>query len=141
MFTKDMIAPCGANCGICMAFLRTANRCFGCLTHDVSIAKVGRNCRIKMCNKEKGFEYCYECNEYPCSLIKHLDKRYRLNYSYSMIDNLNAIKTDGIDKFLANCEKNYTCDCGGIICIHRGYCIKCGKIRYINNSNSRKKII
>ena len=34
-------------------------------------------------------QYCYECAEFPCRSLKHLDKRYRTNYRMSMIENLN----------------------------------------------------
>ncbi|MFA5697517.1 MAG: DUF3795 domain-containing protein [Candidatus Izemoplasmatales bacterium] len=140
MFTAELIAPCGANCGICMAFLRTNNRCLGCRSHDSSKPKACVQCRIKTCCEEKGYAFCYQCDRFPCPLIIHLDKRYRLNYSYSMIECLLDIQKKGIDYHLLNCEKKYVCDCGGIICVHRGYCTNCGKIRYINVSNSRKQI-
>ena len=46
---KNLIAPCGMNCGICMAFLRPTNKCPGCRSDDTDkpITRIG--CKIKTC--------------------------------------------------------------------------------------------
>jgi hypothetical protein len=60
--------------------------------------------------------------------LKHLDKRYRTKYEMSMIENLGNIKNFGIRKFLKNEDVRWTCSqCGGTICVHKKYCIDCGK--------------
>ena len=41
----------------------------------------------------------------------------------SMIENLENIKTFEIRKFV----KNEKVRCGGIICVHRGFCVSCGE--------------
>jgi len=47
----------------------------------------------------------------------------------SMVDNLNFIKKNGIEKFLRSQEEKYRCDeCGGVICVHTGKCYECNKI-------------
>lgn len=47
----------------------------------------------------------------------------------SMIENLEYIKNFGIEKFLENEDVRWTCsECGGTICVHKGYCYSCGKI-------------
>jgi len=45
--------------------------------------------------------FCFECNNFPCKRLKALDKRYRMKYHMSMIDNLNFIKENGLEAFLA----------------------------------------
>jgi hypothetical protein len=60
--------------------------------------------------------------------MKHLDKRYRTNYNMSMIENLENIKEFGIRTFLRAEKKKWTCsECGGTICVHKGFCYSCGK--------------
>ena len=87
----SLIALCGMNCSICMAYLREKNKC-------------------------------------PCDNLKHLDKRYRTKYNTSMIENLENIKQLGIRKFIKNENAKWSCsDCGGTICVHKGYCYSCGK--------------
>ena len=129
-FKNELIAPCGMNCGDCIAYLRDKNKCPGCRLFDndkpVTIAK----CKIKNCielEKNK-LKFCYRCDKFPCSRIKQMDKRYRTKYNMSMIENLENIKNHGIRKFIRNEETRWACKkCGGTICCHRGYCYSCGK--------------
>jgi hypothetical protein len=118
------------NCGICRAYLREKNRCPGCRLFSakkpVSIAR----CKIKNCGViQKGkAKFCFECGDFPCDRLKHLDKRYRTKYNMSMIENLGNIKNLGIKIFLKNEDIRWTCSrCGGTICVHKGYCIDCGE--------------
>jgi len=47
-----------------------------------------------------------------------------------MIENLENIKRLGIKEFLKNEKIRWTCPkCGGIIYVHKGYCIDCRKKR------------
>ena len=126
------IAPCGMNCSICMAYLRDKNRCPCCRLFNknepVSIAK----CKIKNCVtfKRSKSKFCFQCEEFPCDKLKHLDKRYRTKYNMSMIENLGNIKKFGIRNFVKNEKIRWTCSkCGGTICVHRGYCYICGRKR------------
>jgi len=126
---KQLIAPCGMNCGVCMAYLREKNKCPGCRTPDKSkpITRVG--CKIKTCHNLKS-KFCFTCEDFPCDNLTHLDKRYRTRYHMSMIENLENIKRLGIKEFLKNEKIRWTCPkCGGIIYVHKGYCIDCRKKR------------
>jgi hypothetical protein len=125
-----LIAPCGMNCGLCLAFLRDKNKCPGCRLFNkqepVSIVR----CKIKNCEViQKGkVKFCFVCESFPCYRLKHLDKRYRTKYKMSMIENLENIKKFGIRKFIKSENKRWACPkCGGMICVHRGYCLKCKK--------------
>ncbi len=126
----SLIAPCGMNCGICMAYLREKNKCPGCrgANADKPITRV--RCKIKNCNifRSDRAKFCFQCENFPCNNLKHLDKRYRTKYNMSMIENLYNIKNFGIRKFLENEKVRWTCSrCGGTICVHKGYCNGCGK--------------
>ena len=125
----NLIAPCGMNCSICMAYLREKNKCNGCRAINTWNPKTRVNCRIKNCEflNSQNLEYCYQCTKFPCSLINHLDKRYRTKYHMSMIENLNNIKDKGIIEFLQLEQKRWTCKtCGGVINVHKSICSKCG---------------
>lgn len=128
---SHLVAPCGMNCGVCYAYLREKNKCPGCRQFNakepVSIAR----CKIKNCEAiQKGeLKFCFECDNFPCKSLKNLDKRYRTKYNMSMTRNLEYIKNFGINKFLENEDVRWTCsECGGTICVHKGYCYSCGKI-------------
>jgi hypothetical protein len=126
----SLIAPCGMNCGICMAYLRDKNHCPGCRGSDINKAASCLNCRIKNCEfiKIQKAKYCFECKNIPCDKLKHLDKRYRTKYNMSMLENLENIKKNGIRKFVQKEEIRWACpDCGGTINVHRKLCSACGK--------------
>jgi hypothetical protein len=127
---KMLIAPCGMNCGICMAHLREKNHCPGCRGSDVGKAASCVNCKIKNCKvlKEKKANFCFECKQIPCERLNHLDKRYRTKYNMSMLENLENIKKIGIRKFVRNEKIRWSCsECGGTINVHRKICSVCGK--------------
>jgi hypothetical protein len=126
----SLIAPCGMNCGLCMAYLREKNKCPGCRGSDIGKAVTVLRCKIKTClNFQSGNRrFCYECEDYPCNPLKHLDKRYRTKYHMSMIENLENIKNFGMEKLLKNEYVKWSCsECGGTICVHKGYCMDCRK--------------
>ncbi len=113
------------NCAICLGYLREKNKCPGC--HNIDTLRI--RCRILKCTERKG-KYCFSCDKFPCARLKQLDKRYRTKYKMSMIENLQNIKNFGIRKFVRNEKEKWICtDCGGIICIHRGYCFNYGKVK------------
>jgi hypothetical protein len=129
VITPALIAPCGMNCGLCHAYLRNKNVCPGCGGDDDLKAKSTVMCRIKNCETRKAgeFKFCYECREFPCFLIKRIDKRYRAKYAMSMIDNLETIKQVGIREFVSREKEKWICaNCGNIICVHKKNCIFCG---------------
>jgi len=51
-------------------------------------------------------EYCFDCGDFPCARLVHLDKRYRAKYGTSVMDNLLNIKKIGIKKFIENEIRN-----------------------------------
>jgi hypothetical protein len=132
--TEILVAPCGMNCAICSAYLAMKYDlkregimrmyCAGCRPR-------GKNCAFmkKSCEKlGKGLiKYCFECADFPCPRLKHLDKRYRTFYRMSMIENLESIREHGITLFLEKEAAKWRCpDCGGVICCHNGICFSCG---------------
>lgn len=134
MMEEILIAPCGMNCAICAGYLAMQNDlksqgimkgyCAGCRPR-------GKNCAFmkKACAKlgQGLVKFCFECAEYPCRRLKHLDKRYRTYYRMSMIENLEFIKEHGVGKLLEREAEKWRCpECGGVICCHNGICFSCG---------------
>jgi hypothetical protein len=113
---KDLIAPCGMNCGLCRAHLKAANTCAGCrkIGKDCPVSRL--KCPIRTCTERKG-EFCYECAKFPCDKLKHLDKRYRKKYGMSQIENLEFIRAKGMEEFLKSERGKYQSD-KGIFCVH-----------------------
>ena len=130
--TQELIAPCGMNCAVCMArLLRDKNKCPGCRGDNTDKPVHCIKCVIVNCDilKKSGSKFCSEdCSKFPCTRLKNLDKRYRTKYHMSMLENLKNINESGIGTFVKNERIRWTCStCGGIICVHRGYCINCGE--------------
>lgn len=126
---QALIAACGMNCGLCIGYLREKKPCGGCFKkNDLNKPNVCRSCAIVNCEllakTESGF--CYDCKKYPCARLKQLDKRYRTNYGMSMIENLEFIKNNGMDKFLEYEQNRWTCNvCKSGVSVHRDYCLNC----------------
>jgi hypothetical protein len=124
--TAIMIAACGMNCAICMGHLREKNVCPGCRKMGKGGAKSCRACIIRKCLNLKG-KFCYSCEVFPCRRLKNLDKRYRMKYGMSMLENLEYIKKSGIKKFTAKEQKRWKCpECGSLLSCHRQECFSCG---------------
>lgn len=129
----QLVAPCGINCGICIAYLRDKNKCFGCWGDDLRKAKHCSACKIKNCEhfSVTDSKFCFDCPVYPCKRMKQLDKRYRTKYFMSNLENLMIIKESGLDIFIKLENEKWKCkDCGGMICVHRGFCLECEKKKY-----------
>ena len=128
-FKEELIAPCGINCGTCMAYLREKkNRCHGCRHADLNMPITRLNCRIKSCEHLQNTEsnLCSDCHLFPCARLKHIDKRYRTRYKTSLIQNLNSIRETGMTSFLENEVRRWSCpNCGSILSVHRDHCMKC----------------
>jgi hypothetical protein len=127
-FDRFQIAPCGMNCGTCIAFLRKRNKCHGCRIDDSTNLKTRVLCKIKNCVslKDTVSGFCYECVTFPCQRIRNIDKRYRTKYHTSFIENLLAIRENGIEYFLALEGRRRKCpSCGSVISVHRNNCLTC----------------
>jgi hypothetical protein len=127
--SPELIAPCGINCRLCRAYGREKNVCPGCRGDDTEKMKSCLACRIKNCEKlVRGMlEYCYACDEFPCTLLTRLDKRYTGKYGASPVDNLLDIKEFGVAIFVENENRKWICpECGAMICMHQPHCLSCG---------------
>ena len=142
---EKLIAPCGMNCGLCVSYLamkydlnkRGFKRvyCKGCLPRGKNCLHMGDRCDLL---GEGLVRFCYECEKFPCSRLKDLDKRYCARYHMSMIENLKFIKEHGIESFLEKEEAKWRCsECGEVICCHNGLCLNCGLDKLRQNKKYR----
>jgi len=129
----ELIAPCGMNCAVCSGYLALKNDvkskgirmpyCKGCRPRDKKCAFLKKRCDLLLSNK---VEFCYECKDFPCERLIHVDKRYQTFFRMSMVGNLESIKRNGMSKFLEAQEEKWRCPkCGEEICCHNGICFNC----------------
>src|SRR5512140_3537381 len=109
MRQSQLIAPCGINCAVCAAHLRTRNVCPGCRANgaDKPVTRIQR--KMKASGKARGNDakFCCQCEEIPCDRLALQDKRYRTRYRMSPIEELQRLKEAGVRRFLA--EKRKRC--------------------------------
>lgn len=124
-----MVAVCGMNCKVCYKHLAIGNHtksCHGCKFQDETLPHSCRNCKLVSCANEKKIAYCYQCDLFPCKRIKNLEKSYLKRYDVSLVKNSRMIKENGIETFLQQDRKKWTCQkCNGIISLHDKVCSHC----------------
>ncbi len=129
---SQLIAPCGMNCGLCLAYHRKKKPCVGCNGDNTDKPRHCVTCRIKHCDELKtaGEAFCFACGHFPCQRLRRLDTRYRLKYRMSLVENLRNLQEIGIERFMALEKKRWACsECGGVLCVHEANCLYCGHDR------------
>ncbi|MEG0240611.1 DUF3795 domain-containing protein [Anaerorhabdus sp.] len=94
-FTRNnqYLSLCGLNCSLCS--MNLGKYCPGC----------GQGCGNQLCAiarcsmKKSNFEYCIECNEYPCTYYHDIDKYDSFITHQNQKSNLEKIKTMGSDTY------------------------------------------
>jgi len=123
-----MLAPCGLTCAACYAHLRKKNICPGCNGEESAKPGYCNRCKIKTCAESRGLAFCFKCESFPCALVKQIDKRYKLKYKISLIENGLRAKTVGVKQHLREEKEKWTCpECGGVVSLHSKICSECGK--------------
>lgn len=133
-----LVAPCGMDCGICSAYLAYANdiptkraaitHCAGCRVRPKHCAYLKSHC-VQLSQGE--VEFCFQCAEYPCAHLEHIDQRYRTTYGMSLIENLEVIQSSGMAAFLARQQLQFACPrCGALRSVHNGKCFSCEPVRH-----------
>lgn len=134
LFTKEMIAPCGLDCSVCIARLEYNPPCPGCWSDGEGKPEhCARLCEIAFCEHRKDLEdgYCDKCEHYPCTHILRMEEKYQNEYPLkeSLMGNLSEMRRLGMDEFLRNENAKWRCShCGGVLCVHTGKCIDCGNV-------------
>ncbi|MBN1202878.1 MAG: DUF3795 domain-containing protein [Anaerolineae bacterium] len=124
-FKRD--AYCGLYCGACPVFLATADsspdalqalaeqmntdpetlRCYGCKSEKTVTWRSG--CRLKACARERGLEFCIECDEYPCANLVAftIDRQYA--YHTLVLKNMEVIRREGVTAWLEQQAGRWRC--------------------------------
>jgi hypothetical protein len=131
-----LIAPCGMYCGVCGAYLAYSHdvpRKRGAIVHCT-----GCRARGKRCAYLKGHcpplasgdvDFCFECVDYPCARLQHLDSRYRRDYGMSLIDNLDLVRGAGVQALVERQQTRFGCArCGQLQSVHNQKCYVCDDV-------------
>lgn len=100
----EMFAPCGMNCTVCYKHCHTRKiqkPCSGCMQENKSKPVHCRKCRIKDCVQLKEITYCYQCGDFPCRLIRNLERSYNSRYKESPVENSEIVKGNGVFYFIS----------------------------------------
>jgi len=134
MELKRLVSHCGLYCGACRPYLMLKKGllerrgykvgCKGCWVQNKNCAFIMKKCpRLR----KKKIDFCFECDRFPCDILKPLDTRYRKNYGVSLIKNLERMREIGVEKWVEEQQQFYKCrKCGGEICVHDDECFDCG---------------
>ncbi|MHA1850717.1 MAG: DUF3795 domain-containing protein [Candidatus Thorarchaeota archaeon] len=130
---SELIAPCGNNCATCVGYFgytmsgaKRKHTCPGCSEANKNCAFLKQHCELLAKNK---VEFCHECSDYPCSHLLKLQDTYTKKYDVNIIENLDFIRDNGMEKFLRAQEKKFKCPtCSGTICVHTNRCYSCSPL-------------
>ena len=99
---KNWHAPCGIYCKRCLGV--QAYNCKGCRTLEGQILDFPV-CKTFQCITEKGHEFCFECNDFPCEKLQTIVNFEIFAPHNSKIYNLLMIQKLGLSKWDKICEE------------------------------------
>jgi len=96
-------------------------KCNGCLSDNLFMHC--KQCDIRDCIKEKGYDGCHKCNEFPC---KHIDNFAMAVGKKVILRSVPYRKKYGTQKWIENEEARYFCpECGNKVFRGVVTCNKC----------------
>ena len=126
-----MVANCGLNCAKCdiyeaghgneekrneiLAWFKEKRNkilkpeqidCEGC--SGPLDAHWSEDCKIMVCAREKSVQYCFQCKDFPCSILNAFSSDGNSNHRKT-VENLDKMKQSGVDVWIAKQEKNGKC--------------------------------
>ena len=141
---KNMItaAYCGLFCESCTLYIGTKYdpkriellairrgksledlHCAGCRSETLSY--YCRDCKIKECIKNKALNFCSECSEYPCDILKEFQQE--MPHRIELFDSLDYINNNGFECWCKKMHEDYSCEkCGTINSAYDFECRNCG---------------
>lgn len=146
MCEANLIGKCGLYCGACVIYRAERDNqewrgriadsykcnveqvcCNGC--GDLSSECWGNGCKIVLCTRAKGVNYCFECQEWSsdnCSKFKDLYNDY-LETGVNLRNNLVHIQEGRTQEWLQESQKKFTCKaCGKPLTVWATKCHHCG---------------
>jgi predicted RNA-binding Zn-ribbon protein involved in translation (DUF1610 family) len=136
---------CGLYCGACPVHMATVNGtaeekgkawdvdakeivCNGCKTR--TIAKICQDCVMRLCARDRGLDFCGDCDEYPCASFQvfHYD---RFPHHTLVAPNVAAICELGVETWLEQQKERWSCPkCGTPFTWYEEECRNCGEKLY-----------
>ncbi len=98
-------APCGIYCKRCLASERLG--CEGCREREGKVLE-GPLCKTYECITNKGYEFCYECNDFPCEMLQPIVHFEQFTPHNSKVYNLVMIQKLGLEEWNKVCEEKST---------------------------------
>ena len=115
----QMTAPCGLDCFNCALYLANDNEkirkvvaekiqmplqdaaCSGCRSQGGTITALKRTepCQVFKCISQKGFQFCFECSDFPCDRLHPYADMASQRPHNTKVFNLCLIKKLGIEKW------------------------------------------
>jgi hypothetical protein len=138
---KEWLAPCGLYCGVCGILMATRDEnpkfrerlagvynlqpeeisCAGCLSKNPFV--YCRVCAIKSCTRERGYQGCHQCSDFPCQAIDSFPMPVGKKVILRAIP---AWRELGTEKWVDLEEKRYVCPgCGYPLFRGARHCRQC----------------
>jgi hypothetical protein len=112
-----LVAPCGIDCGNCLlntckgdtalidrlvqrGIPREKLPCAGCWDVDGDCPVIGGKCETYACVGQKGVDFCYKCDDFPCSKLCPSSQRADVLPHNLKVFNLCTIKRVGVEGFV-----------------------------------------
>ncbi len=122
---EELTAPCGLYCGVCPLYQAQADKalaeklasrrglpievckCSGCRPQKGHIVVMGEQiCETyECCVKSKGFGFCYQCPDFPCSKLAPCADRAAEIPHNTKIYNLLLIQKEGVESLAKVADK------------------------------------
>ncbi|MFX0004184.1 MAG: DUF3795 domain-containing protein [Candidatus Hermodarchaeota archaeon] len=102
---KKWHAPCGIFCKRCPGL--KIYKCKGCREQKGQILKFPI-CKTYECVTNKGYEFCYECAEFPCEMLQPLVNFEIFEPHNSKVYNLVMIQKCGLEEWNKICDEKST---------------------------------
>lgn len=129
----NLAGPCGIYCGNCRHYLarskgllqekKLKHGCKGCRVQDKKCVWIKKDCELIRKNR---IDFCYECEEFPCTSLEKLNQRHVKDYNVNLIDNSLRLKMIGAEQWLKEQEDLWSCsNCGGSFCVMDSECYDC----------------
>jgi predicted RNA-binding Zn-ribbon protein involved in translation (DUF1610 family) len=140
---KNLAAVCGLYCRACTLYIGTTEdparlesiaarmgrtieevKCGGCRAERRSF--YCRTCRIEACAAAQGLEFCGDCAQYPCELLKIFQGE--RPHRAELWRDLARIRAAGWAKWLEEKAGDYSCPaCGTVNSAYDLACRRCGR--------------
>lgn len=140
--SKKTAAYCGLFCESCSLYIGTQfeperlevlakrygkeideMRCNGCRSDKLSFYCV--TCEMKACIREKGLDFCSDCDEYPCQTLKEF--QVLMPHRAELFDSLDYVRDHGYEKWRNKMKQDFSCEkCGTVSSVYDSKCRNCG---------------